>query len=128
MQSEYIKRSLQQLEQDLKKLDLWSPASPEAAAFESTAPFFHDRMDFSDWLQWVLIPRFRSLLDAGLPFPDNCAIAPMAEVQYAQKGPEYAALIHTLRELDNHVMEAARQRQADKSNEADPDNGAVADE
>jgi len=121
MQQEYIKRSLQQLEQDLKTLDLWSPASPEAEAFESTAPFFHDRMAFSDWLQWVLIPRFRSLLDARLPFPENCAIAPMAEVQYATKGPEYARLIKTLRELDNHVMAAARQ--SDTPDQTESENG-----
>lgn len=108
MHNEYIRRSLQQLEEDLKDLDLWSPASPAADAFESTTPFFHDRMAFSDWLQWVLIPRFRSLLDARLPFPDNCAIAPMAEVQYANKGPEYARLIRTLHELDKHVMAASR--------------------
>ncbi len=111
MHNEYIKRSLQQLEKDLKALDLWSPASPPAEAFESTAPFFHDCMEFSDWLQWVLIPRFQSLLDAGLPFPDNCAIAPMAEVQYVRKGAEYAPLINTLRELDNHVMASAQHKQ-----------------
>ncbi len=104
MQEQYIKHSLAKLEKTLKSLDLWSSACPPAEAFESTAPFFHDRMVFSDWLQWVLIPRFRSLLDAGLPFPENCAIAPMAEVQYAQKGREYLPLIQVLRELDSHVM------------------------
>ena len=76
--SELLYTLLTDIEQELKALALWNAQPPPAHAFDSTAPFFADRMDFDQWLQWVFLARFRALLDGAHPLPDKCDIAPMA--------------------------------------------------
>lgn len=74
-----LTRLLNAIEEEMKSLSLWESQPPAAHVFESQLPFFADRMDFHQWLQWVFIARFRALIDGGHPMPSQCQIAPMAE-------------------------------------------------
>lgn len=71
---------LNEIEQVLKKYDLWHTSAPDAAAFTSVEPFCIDTMHALEWLQWILIPRMRALLDAQRPLPGSFALAPYYEM------------------------------------------------
>ena len=87
MENDYqeLSRYLQRLENELRQLGWWSDVAPGADALQSNAPFCHDSMTFDQWLQWVFIPRIQEILQQKKPLPDNCAIAPMAEIAWAKE-------------------------------------------
>lgn len=95
-----ILRLLDGIEQALRDLGVWSAQPPDAHAFASTMPFFADRMPFEQWLQWVLVARFRALLEGNLPLPANCQIAPMAEQSLTHITQDLSELMALLNALD----------------------------
>jgi uncharacterized protein YqcC (DUF446 family) len=70
---------LDALQTELDRLNLWETVPPPARALQSTFPFCCDTLRFSQWLQWVFMPRTRALLDADGAFPFMSGIRPMAE-------------------------------------------------
>ena len=74
------------IEKELRQLGLWAECSPGAEALASTEPFCVDSMDFEAWLQWVLLPRMKALLEAGAPLPKGSGICAMGEVVFAARG------------------------------------------
>jgi len=67
------------LEQELRLRGQWEPFPPSPHALESGLPFCCDTLRFTQWLQWVLIPRTRALVEAGGAWPHASGIRPMAE-------------------------------------------------
>ncbi len=92
---------LQEVESELRTMALWETVVPPAEAFESTVPFFLDTMQFSQWLQWVFIARFRAIVEGGHPLPDTCSIAGMAEEAFRDQPVSSAQLIALLRRFDS---------------------------
>ena len=80
---------LANLETEMRAVDLWQHESPPSSAFESSLPFCYDTMNFSEWLQWVFVARFRQMLEQGMPLPSSCEVAPMAE-EYFKNMDVYA--------------------------------------
>ena len=99
--SDLLYSLLTDIEQELKALGLWSVQPPPADAFDSSVPFFADRMDFDQWLQWVFLARFHALLDGAYPLPDKCDIAPMAEETLRNRLAELDPLLALLRAFDS---------------------------
>lgn len=99
-----VKPLLQELEDTLKAHELWqsTPITPEK--LYSTAPFCCDTLRFEQWLQFVFIPKMLELLAANAPLPNNMAIAPMAEMSFAQQ-PYFDALLDVLTRLDASVSD-----------------------
>jgi uncharacterized protein YqcC (DUF446 family) len=95
-----IIQHLQQVETVMREHDHWQEQAPEANAFASVEPFCLDTMEPLQWLQWVLIPRFYTLLETGAPLPQNFAVAPYYEVALTSDTPGYAALLSTLNQFD----------------------------
>ena len=91
---------LDDIEEELRLLGSWSGQPPDQHAFTSSMPFFADRMRFEEWLQWVLVARFRALLDGGLALPERCQIAPMAEEALKHADQDLNRLLALLHELD----------------------------
>ena len=79
---------------------------PPAAALKSTLPFCFDTLAFEQWLQWVFVPRFWTLLQQRGPLPERCGIAPMADVWFADKPVEASDLIELLRTFDQALTAA----------------------
>lgn len=65
------------LEMHLRTSNLWQESTPPQEALASTQPFCVDTLEFQQWLQFVFIPRLRSLAEAGQPLPSQCNVAPM---------------------------------------------------
>ncbi|AUM11565.1 YqcC family protein [Ketobacter alkanivorans] len=75
---------LANIETEMREIDLWEAQSPPTSAFESQLPFFYDTMNFSQWLQWVFVARFRAILEGQHPLPPTCEVAPMAEEYFKE--------------------------------------------
>lgn len=95
------------IEAALRRLGLWEDQAPPAAALNSSQPFCFDTLEFSQWLQFILLPRFATLIDSGAPLPDKCGVAPMAEVWFADTPYEGSQVIELLQQLDALVEEIA---------------------
>lgn len=95
-----VARLLTEIEAELRRLNWWAGQRPSAEALASTAPFSADTLRLEEWLQFVLIPRMRHLIDTGMPLPGDCGIAPMAEVAWVNQAEIATALIDLLASLD----------------------------
>lgn len=93
---------LNDLQQELKKQALWDSQPPAAEAFQSETPFHADTMDFSQWLQWVFVQRFRAILEADGPLPQQCDVTPMAEEALKGMEQDTSGLINLLQQFDDH--------------------------
>jgi len=83
MQSKQRERALlailDGLEAELRRVHLWDAKSPSRQSLTSRQPFCIDTLALSQWLQWLLIPRMRSVLAGECPMPTHSAIYPLAE-------------------------------------------------
>lgn len=70
---------LEDLTAALQAAGQWQMLPPPAAALASPLPFCCDTLRFTEWLQWLFIPRTRALLAGDEPLPSVSGIAPMAE-------------------------------------------------
>ena len=94
---------LDALQTELDRLHLWETMPPSARALQSSLPFCCDTLRFSQWLQWVFMPRTRALLDAGGAFPFMSAICPMAEEALAGCDWDAGRLLHLLGAIDQAI-------------------------
>ncbi|RZM81661.1 hypothetical protein C3B51_07950 [Pseudoalteromonas rubra] len=97
---------LDELERTLREAELWQTEPVPAQALLSVQPFCCDTLRFEQWLQFVFVVKMRALIHSGAALPANMAIAPMAEVSFAQH-PNYKALHSVLQRLDSAVSESA---------------------
>ncbi|WJW75654.1 YqcC family protein [Thiohalobacter sp. IOR34] len=100
MSAQQLADLLDRLEAELRRQRLWEANPPSAAALASPLPFCHDTLAFHQWLQWVLIPRLRALLDAGRPLPHDSAIAPMGEEMFRDYPEDTLGLQRLLVQID----------------------------
>lgn len=91
---------LDNIENELQTLSLWDSQPPPSSAFESSTPFFADKMAFQQWIQWVFIARFRALIEGNLPLPAQCGIAPMAEEAFKGNEQDVTRLLKFIRDFD----------------------------
>ena len=96
-----ITEILEQIEQQLRQLDLWSTTPPSPEALQSTEPFCVDTLNLSEWLQWILIPRMRALLEGQLPLPGNCNILAIAEESFKELKQDYQPLLAAIKAFDD---------------------------
>ena len=90
---------LVQLKTEMKHAGRWSEQSPDDQALASTQPFATDTLSFEQWLQFIFIPRFSSMIDQRQPLPDNMALLPMAQMTMVGE----AGIHHVLAQLDEVV-------------------------
>ena len=88
------------IERELRVLQLWEEEAPSAEALASTQPFAVDRLNFPQWLQFMFIERLYCMLEARVPLPSNCGVAPMAEQYFSVLSVNSAPLIGHLQSMD----------------------------
>lgn len=97
--SQQITVLLDNIEYELQQLSLWSAFAPAAEAFNSTVPFCYDTMSLENWLQFILLPRLRAMIDAGVTLPNKISILPVAEEAFKTL-ENRQSLLDAIRELD----------------------------
>ncbi|MGO3344776.1 MAG: YqcC family protein [Marinomonas sp.] len=97
---------LMDLEMALRESGVWECTQPSALALASNEPFCIDTMDFSQWLRYVMIVRFKALLETGGALPTRCQISPMAVESFKQVPAVYLSKItDALDRIDGHLSE-----------------------
>lgn len=91
---------LQSIEQELRELGWWAQCPPSEQALCSQEPFCIDTLTFEQWLQWVLLPRMRVMLEEQAVLPRQSAIAEMADVVYAEQLGQTVALRRAIKQFD----------------------------
>lgn len=96
-----LEQLLRQIEREMQALSLWQQTAPPADALASSEPFCIDRLAFSEWLQWIMIPRFDAMIAQQLPLPHSSDIAAMAEEAFKGLDCDTARLLALLHQVDS---------------------------
>ncbi len=102
-----VKILLQSLQQEMMDRELWSLVAIEAEALISQQPFCMDTMNFSQWLQFVFIPRMQALIDAQQVLPKlkkGQGVEPMAS-EYFKHQPNAKGVISLIRQIDEVLQD-----------------------
>lgn len=91
---------LMDIEYAMRELDEWHSRKPSPDALASTQPFAVDTLTFTQWLQFIFIPRMYELAENRRPLPGNCEIAPMAEEYFRPQSINAEILIIQLQRID----------------------------
>ncbi|MCP5206393.1 MAG: YqcC family protein [Hahellaceae bacterium] len=100
-----IAETLLAIEASLKDLGLWEDVSPPESAFTSDQPFFIDTMEFTQWLQFVLLVRVSDIISFNLPLPASSQIHPMAEEYFRCRTENADSLIGHLKIFDELISQ-----------------------
>jgi uncharacterized protein YqcC (DUF446 family) len=94
-----VTEAIDRIEAELKRIGWWreEPLPPEMYRF--TQAFAMDTMPFSYWLQFILIPRVRGIIEAGGEFPASSMVAAQA-VREFDGAAEAGELITALSDFD----------------------------
>ncbi|RDV24393.1 YqcC family protein [Alteromonas aestuariivivens] len=95
-----IKRQLALIEEQMRIMGIWSADMPTPEQLSSGAPFSCDTLSFEQWIQFILLPRLRFILENGQALPSAMAVAPAAEIYLTA---ECMPIIALLKELDRLI-------------------------
>lgn len=112
-----LKELLIDLEFQMRDGSIWQSEPPSDWAFASELPFFHDRMSFPEWLQFVFIPNLRTLADGEDNWPEDCAVAPMGEYYFGSQGLSVARVVRELEAIDALVSKHVHSEETLKSSQ-----------
>jgi uncharacterized protein YqcC (DUF446 family) len=90
------------IEAEMRRLGAWSADRPAQATIDEGGAFGMNTMAFTQWLQWVLVPRLREVADGSFPVPPSSQVAAHA-VREFDGWHEVSDLEALLRELDDLV-------------------------
>ena len=95
-----VKKKIEQIENEMKQAGFWQsePLAPEQYDFR--AAFAMDTMAFSQWLQFIFIPRVKEIIDTKGEFPSESQVAAQA-VREFDGVTEASTLVNLLSEFDD---------------------------
>lgn len=100
-----INQHLDELEQALQHVGLWSDTPPTTQQLSSQEPFCVDTMPFEQWLQWLFAPRLRELIKqptfTGLPHRSD--IHSMAAYVFQQYDQDTDHIVEIIKCLDSAI-------------------------
>ncbi len=87
------------IEAEMKVIGLWSADPLPKEAYDFQKAFAMDTMAFSQWLQFVFVPRVREILEAHGEFPGRSMVGTQAMREF-DGFPEASRLVSLLAEFD----------------------------
>lgn len=103
---------LLEIEAEMRRLRLWEPQPPPAQALASLIPFCHDTLHFEQWLQWVLLPKMKQVIESDEECPSSSDITSLAEHRFAQLTQPTATLLGLLARFDEQINREGRLRES----------------
>ena len=97
---------LMDLEGQLHAKQQWSAQELAPEDVASVEPFAIDKLSFSQWLQFVFIPRLKDDCANKTALPASCSVAPMAEEFYRVNLIDAEAVIDRLASIDHLITSA----------------------
>ena len=95
-----LRKTLKEIEHEMRLLKIWSDHPPQAEAFLSTQPFCIDTMTLPEWIQFVFIHKISELMTLGAELPSRCGIAPMIDEYFKSSNLNYKHLMGLFVEVD----------------------------
>ena len=95
---------LLELEQEMRRLDLWASQRPTPEQLQRTLPFAVDTLTFPQWLQFIFVERLSEIIRAGHELPAVSGIAPMAEEYFKESTVAGNQVVVILDRFDRLVM------------------------
>ncbi|OCG42324.1 hypothetical protein A9G25_02685 [Gilliamella sp. Bif1-4] len=99
-QGQKLLNQLEQIIEELQKIDLWQTIPPNPNAFLSQEPFAIDTMQAHEWLQWIFIPRIQAMIDAKTNLP-KFALHPYFEEALKEQEQDVNHLLYLIKQLDD---------------------------
>jgi uncharacterized protein YqcC (DUF446 family) len=94
-----VASKLAAIEAEMRRIGLWQGAPLDPAKYDFHAAFAMDTMAFTQWLEFVFIPRVRSIIDAKGEFPTSSMVGVQA-YRELDGAPEASALVALLTDFD----------------------------
>lgn len=102
---------LLEIEAEMRRIGLWEPQPPPPQALASLIPFCHDTLRFEQWLQWVLLPKIKQVVECDAECPSSSDITPLAEHRFTQLTRPTTALLKLLERFDQQINREGRLRE-----------------
>lgn len=93
------------LEAEMRALGWWQSESPTAEALQSSEPFCVDHLTFSEWLQWVYIPKMHAFMEAHAALPAASGLRSIAEEAWKGSREDVRRLFRVVMALDALVAD-----------------------
>lgn len=94
---------LNELEDELRRLEYWSDVPPSPRAMASQEPFAVDTLSLPEWLQWIYLQRLRAILEADADLPTGALVKPYAEEYFAANPGAAGELIRIIDRIDLYL-------------------------
>jgi uncharacterized protein YqcC (DUF446 family) len=94
-----VERHLDAIEAEMKRAGLWQSEPLPEDAYQFRQAFAMDTMAFSQWLQFIFVPRVRQIIGTGEAFPSTSMVGAQA-VREFDTVPEAGELVRLLSEFD----------------------------
>ena len=104
--------ALQDLEGELRQWGFWSLESPSAEQLASQLPFCADTLAFEQWLQWVLLPKMREIVQSNSGWPRQSEIYDLAMERFGQLHLDSERLAYHIGTFDALIAEQALDQSA----------------
>ncbi len=88
------------IEREMRQLGIWESTQPDRIALSSEMPFCYDTLSFNQWMQFVLIVRFRTIIDNRAGLPSTCNILPYAAEALGDVKEDTSQLLDLIKDLD----------------------------
>ena len=97
-----VQSKIEAVEAEMKRIGIWQDQPLAEAQYEFRAAFAGDTMAFEQWLQFVFIPRVKSIVVSGGEFPARSEVSAQAFREWVAWGgrEDVEPLIDRLREFD----------------------------
>ncbi|RDH46004.1 YqcC family protein [Zooshikella ganghwensis] len=105
MKTTNLRHLLQAIQDEMEALQLWEVEPPSAEALASKQPFCIDTLEFTQWLQWVFLPKIEALLDKNTPLPSSSNIHALAEEYFKSLTVDSAQLLVLLEKVDQLITQ-----------------------
>ena len=94
-----VKAKIEQIENEMKRAGFWQSEPLAAEQYDFRAAFAMDTMAFSQWLQFIFIPRVKEIIETKGDFPDESQVAAQAVREFDGVN-EASTLVTLLGEFD----------------------------
>jgi uncharacterized protein YqcC (DUF446 family) len=82
MRYDSVQKAIDEIEAELKRLGWWQEERPPEKMFDFKMAFGMDTMPFSSWLQFILIPRVKDIIESRGEFPKSSYLGTHAIREY----------------------------------------------
>ncbi len=94
-----VQQQIESIEQELKSIGFWQSEPLRAEQYDFHAAFALDTMAYSQWLQFIFIPRVNSIIAEHRLFPKSSSVGAQA-VREFDGVPAASRLVLLLSEFD----------------------------